>query len=130
MFVIDLPHGLAAAAKSGGSMDKSNLLSKLMDCPQRICDLHRAAQETINLIEQVQRELKESECHYLLDEYGPINGKNEQIREAQLYERTLPERIRLEELRRVLANREISLELAENEFQACLSASRLMAPDR
>lgn len=110
-------------------MDKPALISKLMECPLRIRDLRQAAQETTNLIEQVQRELKEAECHFLLDEYGPITGKNEQIREAQLYQKTLPERIRLEELHRVLAYRTISLEMAQNEFQACLAVSRLLAPD-
>lgn len=106
-------------------MDKTELFNLMMILPERIASLRIAMQETVDLLHGAQRELKEVEAHYLLMEDGPVNGKNEQIRAAQLFEKTHPERIRIEELERVVAHREIAVETAENCFQACLAATRL-----
>lgn len=108
-------------------LDSAELCKNLATCPKVIFDLRRVAQETIDLIVQVQAELRDRECHYMLMEDGPINGKNEQIRAAQLHEQTAPERARLAELQRVLAQRELLIEHAENQFEAYLAMAKLMA---
>lgn len=106
----------------------AELYKNLGSYPKTIYDLRCSAQETIDLIVQMQAELRDRECQYLLMEDGPINGKNEQIRAAQLHEQTAPERARLAELQRVLARRELLVEHVENQFEACLAMAKLMAP--
>lgn len=108
-------------------MDKTELFNLMMGLPDRIASLRMAMQESVDLLHAAQRELKEVEAHYLLMEDGPVNGKNEQIRAAQLFEKTHPERLRIEELERVVAHREIALETAENSFHAVLAATRISA---
>lgn len=111
------------------TLDSADLCKNLGSCPKTIYDLRKEAQAAIDLIVQVQAELRDRECHYLLMEDGPINGKNEQIRAAQLHEQTAPERARLAELQRVLAQRELLVEHAENQFEAYLTLAKLFAPE-
>jgi hypothetical protein len=100
---------------------------KLLTCPQLIGDLEQVAFEQEQTLGERRNQLKELEASLLLQDNGPINGKNEQIRAAQLYERTAPERILVEIAEKEVARARLQLGVEKNAYKSWHAICGLMA---
>jgi hypothetical protein len=67
---------------------------------------------------QLMLELQVEEASLLTREGGPINGKNAEIRAAQLLQETGPERVQINEFEREIARIRSALTLQQNLFRA------------
>jgi flagellar biosynthesis/type III secretory pathway protein FliH len=104
-------------------MDRGLLIKQLQAAPVAIRTAEEKRDDKVAILIEAQREFEEAKRHCLLNDY--LTGKNEAIREAQLAEKTLAERIRVEELEfqvRVL-NREVKFQ--ERMFQALVQISEI-----
>lgn len=79
-------------------METQELIDELTTLPDQIYEEEKKLIEVQHKLQEQKFLLRNSEAHLLSQDYGPITGKNEQTREAQLHLRTAPERVQLLEL--------------------------------
>ena len=72
-------------------------------------------------------ELQIAESNLILQEGGPINGKNAEIRAAQLLAETAPERIVINEFEREIARKKCQLNGYQNLFKVNQGIIALLA---
>ena len=103
-------------------------LVKILDV--QIVNIMNAEQEVLKL-EDHRRELllqlQIAEADLLTREGGPINGKNAEIRAAQLLQETAPERVQINEFEREIARRKCELTYHQNVFKINHSLMGLFA---
>jgi len=72
-------------------------------------------------------ELQLTEAGLLTQADGPINGKNAEIRAAQLLQETAPERIQINEFEREIARKRCELTFRQNMFKSYQAILALFA---
>lgn len=99
-------------------MDVTQVATDLVVGAQNIL----AAEQEVLALEDRRRELllelQIEEANLLTQENGPINGKNAEIRAAQLLQETAPERIQINEFEREIARKKSELVYQQNLFKA------------
>jgi hypothetical protein len=108
-------------------MTHQELIDELMALPDRI---YVEEQRLIGMQHQQEEQrflIKNREADLLGQEYGPITGKNEAVRSAQLHLHTAPERVQLLEMESVSRRQLALVEKLRNLLVACEAAARLMA---
>lgn len=100
---------------------------KLLAYPKLIGALEQVAFEQEEVLRERRNQHKEMEAKYLLQENGPINGKNEAIRSAQLWERVAPERILIEIAEKEVAQTKLQLNVEKNAYRSWLAIQALMS---
>ena len=96
----------------------------------QIVNIMKAEQEVLTLEDRRRElllELQIAEAHLLTQEGGPINGKNAEIRAAQLLQETAPERIQINEFEREVARKKCELTYHQNVFRINHSLMALFA---
>ena len=100
---------------------------KLLAYPKLIGALEQVVFEQEEVLRERRIQHKEMEAGSLLQENGPINGKNEQIRQAQLWERLAPERIMVEAAEREVAQSKLQLAKERLSYRSWQTIAELMA---
>lgn len=100
---------------------------KLLAYPKLIGALEQVAFEQEEVLRERRNQHKEMEAKYLLQENGPINGKNEAIRSAQIWERVAPERILIEIAEKEVAQTKLQLNVERLSYRSWSQIAELMA---
>jgi predicted protein tyrosine phosphatase len=106
-------------------LDKSALIKRLMEIPGEIRHGETVLIDLMYDAQAAKDQLASKEAELLLS--GAIDGKNAEIRNAQMREDTTMEREAVAEAERILALHRIDLTELQNEFKALRSISQLLS---
>lgn len=100
---------------------------KLLAYPKLIGALEQVVFEQEETLRERRNQYLQREAKYLLQENGPINGKNEQIRSAQLYSLVTPERILIEIAEKEVAQSKLQLAVEKNCYRSWTMIAQMLA---
>lgn len=107
-------------------MGKEALMRAIQKWPDHIFEAEREYLDLLEDLEEKKMILKMAEAQVLLQEDGPITGKNQEMREAQLLRYTGSERV-LVKVAQAKADRQLAeLSRQRNHLAACIALTRLV----
>lgn len=108
-------------------MTKQELIKMLLDATASLAN----AEEEVAQLEILRRghefTLKDKEMRLLLDETGPINGKNAELRTAQLFSLSEPEHVLVMDAEAQVTNKKAELNTRRSMHRSLLAISYLIA---
>jgi acetylglutamate kinase len=99
-------------------MDVSSVAKAVDAGPMKILTLEKKVLELEDRRRELMFELQIAEANLLTSDNSIINGKNAEIRAAQLLQETAPERIQINEYEREIARTKSELTFEQNMFRA------------
>ena len=110
---------------------KEKVISRLMELPEEIKNTEIRVIELHDKLQEAKEDLEELKADILLGrvEDVVINGKNAEIRDAQLRQYTAVRRTAVEIAERVLADVKILLNNKNNEFKAMRAIARMLGDE-
>ncbi len=107
-------------------MDKNKIAERLMELPGVIGLVEMDLLAAINVKNDIKKELEKKEAELLISPDTPINGKNAEIRSAQLKKALAVELTLMEEAEKAVALQRTKLTQRQNEFSALRSVVSLL----
>jgi hypothetical protein len=98
-------------------MNASDVAKLIVAGPAKILTLEKKVLELEDRRRELMLELQIVEANLLTADNTPINGKNAEIRAAQLLHETAPERIQINEYEREIARTKADLTFEQNMFR-------------
>jgi hypothetical protein len=99
-------------------MNAADVAQVLTAGPAKILTLEKKVLELEDRRRELLLQLQISEANLLTTENSPINGRNAEIRAAQLLQETAPARIQINEYEREIARTKADLTFEQNMFRA------------
>ncbi len=103
---------------------KNDVIKRLRELPGEIQAQENALLEAVQYQEAYAESLSNTEAGLLLS--GIIDGKNAEIRAAQMKDKTAEERAKVKEAENLVANARIGLNALLNELKALQAIARLL----
>lgn len=107
-------------------MTRTLLLTRLGELPGQIRDSERHLLNRQCEMDQAEQAVKDAEARLLTMDFSPINGKNAETREAQLWSETRGERSMVAGCRNARSVALIERDRLLNEFRSVRSAVQLL----
>lgn len=107
-------------------MNKQTIISRLLELPVEIAKAEQAVIEAQITLESAKNILTDAESYLLIGENTPVNGKNAEIRAAQLREYTKAEREAVTLAGDTLAQRSVYLRSLQNELKVLQSVALIL----
>jgi hypothetical protein len=104
--------------RAGGWMNAQETAGTLIKAAEAILDAEKELLALEDRRRELLLELQLAEAALLTQADGPINGKNAEIRAAQLLHETAPERIQINEYEREIARKRCELNFRQNMFKS------------
>lgn len=108
-------------------MEKSTVIERLNALPGLIHEQEKALIAAMETQAEFENKLKAKEAELLLS--GAIDGKNAEIRAAQMAEKTAAEKAGVKQAEKMVADMRVKLNAFNNEFKALQSIARLLVSE-
>ena len=106
-------------------MNRDQVIERLNTLPGLIYEHEKALLAAVETQHELEANLKAKEAELMLS--GEIDGKNAEVRAAQMAEKTFSERVGVKEAEKTVANMRANLNAAHNEFNALRAIATLLA---